>query len=153
MSVFPLDLMPSFIQYLQKKYWINILSLNKEVYQNLKEYLLLQKAIWVLKPYMLRLHSCYLVRKKFIDRIKNDVEYRTRYLYIHRTEQPHFCWLQPPPNFLTIGGTLENTVRLLRHEAVRFDRLLDHFSPMYYNFLLKHVVIKDSRITFVNYGR
>lgn len=153
MSRFPLDLMPSFIQFLQKKYWINILTLNKEVYNNLQEYLVFEKSVFIIKPYILRLHACYLVRKTFVDRIKIDVEYRNRYLYIHRTEEPHFCWLQPPPTFLTIGGRLENTVRLLRHEAVRFDRLLDHFSPMHYNFLLKHVVIKDSKITFVNYGR
>tara|TARA_B100001057_G_scaffold500836_1_gene618194 strand:+ start:2920 stop:3345 length:426 start_codon:yes stop_codon:yes gene_type:complete len=138
--------MPLFINFLEKKYWINIVVLNKEIHKLLKNNLVFQKAIHVLKPYLLKLHATYLVRKKFIDRLNTDLEYRNRYFYIHMTEQPHFCWLKPPPRFLAINPDLENIVRILRREAVHLDKLLGNFHPRYYNFLLKHVILKDGKL-------
>ena len=146
MSGVPLHLMSSFINFLEKKYWINIVILNKEIHNLLKTNLVFHKAIHILKPYILKLRATNLVRRKFLDRLQTDLEYRKRYFYIHQTDQPHFCWLQHPPRFLAVNPDLENIIRILRREAIQLDKILGNFHPRYYNFILKHVILQDGKL-------
>lgn len=120
--------------------------MNKEIHNLLKKDLVFHKSVHKIKPYILKLHATYLVRKKFVHRLQSDLEYRTRYLYIHNTESPHFCWQKRPPSFLVVNSNLENIVRLLRKDAIRLDNILNKFLPRHYNFLLKHVILKDGKL-------
>lgn len=99
------------------------------------------RASYVLKPYILRLQACYAVRKVFIDRLKRDIDYRLKYLYIHDPENAplHICWRRVPPNCLSIFRGLKNAQRLLSKEIREVATILQHFRPDQYEFVLQTI--------------
>lgn len=140
----PLDLIPSIIQYLPIGVWPNILCLSKEARAVCEDRYRLEKARFVLKPYILRLKACYAVRKTFVHRLRTDLDYRLKYLYIHEPiDRPiHVCWRKVPPKCLSVFKGLENIQRLLVGEIAMVTNLLRHIRPDQYEFFLRTMRIE-----------
>ena len=131
---------------------IDILYLNKDLYNRTLSPCKIRAAHNRIRPYILRLQACYQVRKKFVDRLKRDVLYRQRYLYIHNTEinPTHLCWRKMPPVNISVHRDLETIQQLIREEINVINAALEGFTPEQYMWLLKHVAIDNGTIRILN---
>lgn len=137
------------MKYLEKKDWPNIVFANKEVLEWCTPELKICRAIFILKPYLLRLRACYLVRKTFVDRLHTDIPFRLKYLYVHEPENgpTHICW-RKVPRCLAVDTGLENYQRLLSEHIAIMDKLLDGIDVERYQWILNNVRIVEGHLTF-----
>lgn len=136
------------MSYLNIKFWSNIVCLNKEVHTKCKSDLHRARALFVLKPYILRLKACYQVRRQFVNRLKTDVGFRNKYLFIHECEDKptHVCWRKVPPACLSVYDGLENCQRLLSGEIEQLTKILENFPVEQYEWLLQNVRIIEGKV-------
>lgn len=136
------------MSYLNIKYWPNIVCINKEVQQKCKSDLRRARALFVLKPYILRLKACYEARIQFVQRLQSDIDFRNRYLFIHECEEKptHVCWRKLPPTCLSVYKGLENCQRLLSSEIEQVTKILDNFPVEQYEWLLQNVRIIEGKV-------
>ena len=142
---FPIDLFPKLLTYIKVKDWFYIIFFNKEVFNICRPTIYKTRAMYKLKPHLLRFHSCFLARKLFINRIEEDIGFRRKYLYIHepRNGPTHICWHRIPPSCLTVRDGLEELLRLIAGELERTQSILIGFEPEQYQWLLDNVRIVD----------
>ena len=150
MVLLPYDLLAYLFLYLDNL--VDIVYINKDVYQRTLSRYKIRAAHNKIRPYILRLQACYFVRKKFIDRLKRDVLYRQRYLYIHNTESnpTHLCWRKMPPVNISVHRDLETIQTLIREDINVINAALEGFRPEQYMWLLKHVAIDKDTIRILN---
>lgn len=146
---FPTDLFPLLLSYTQKKYWIYISTCNKEVYNLCKPIIEEARAVFMIKPVVLRLRSCYIARRTFIKRLQEDIAFRKKYLYIHepRNGPTHICWHRVPPSCLAVRKGLEQLQRLLVDDIELTNNLMMDFNVEQYNWVLNNVRIVDGTLT------
>ena len=144
MTLVPCDLLPSFMQYLPLKKLINILTINKEINALVTKDIQVRKALWTLRPIILRLQASYQCRKLFVHRLKTDIEYRKCYLHVHETDNPHFCWKKPPPKCISTTG-----LHVLDDEVVLMKEFMDQFDTRHYSWILNHVIVSDDNLELV----
>ncbi len=136
------------MKYLKRNEWPNIVASNKEVLSWCTPDLKISRARFILKPYMLRLHACHLVRKQFIERLQTDIPFRIKYLYIHEPETgpTHICWRKVPPRCISLFEGLQNSQRLMSVEIEQLTRMLQNIDPQRYNWVLNNVRLVDGSV-------
>ena len=144
----PLVLVSWIINFLDKKDWPNIVFANKEVLRLFTPQLRLSRAMYILKPTMLKLQACYIARKKFIKRLLEDIPYRKRFLFVHEPETgpTHICWRKVPPRCLSIFTGLSNIQRLMSREIDRMNIVLENIHVDRYEWILNNVKIINGTI-------
>ena len=142
---FPIDLFPKLLTYMKIKDWIIILFSNKEVYSICRPIAVQTRAIYRLKPYLLRLQACFLARRTFVKRLEEEIGFRQKYLYIHepRNGPTHICWRRVPPYCLTVSKSLKHLQRLIAADVERTNNFFMTFEPEQYQWLLDNVRIVD----------
>jgi len=144
----PYELVAWLINFLNKKEWPNIVFANKEVLELCTPDLKIGRATCILKPYVQRLHACYLARQMFVARLHQDIPFRLKYLFVHEPETgpTHICWRKVPPRCLAIDTGLENCQRLLSGHIAQMDMLLQGIDAERYQWILNNVRIVEGRI-------
>lgn len=144
----PLELISLVIHYLDKKYWPNIVFANKEVLRLFTPQLRVSRAMYFIKPLILRLHACHRARTIFVNRLLLDIPYRKKYLYVHvpETGPTHICWRKVPPRCLSVFDGLRNTQRLIAKEIEMMNLLLEDVEVDRYEWVLNNVKIIDGTI-------
>lgn len=133
--------MPLIFQYLPKHY--NSFMLNHQLLQLYKVEARYNKALHHIVPVSRRLQACYQARKLFVHRLKNDIQYRLRYLFVHDTDTPHICWKRVPPRCIAVhghDGRLANCVRLLKKEIDNMSLFMARYRHEQYEWLLRNFI-------------
>jgi len=145
---FPIDLFPQLLTYMKIKDWNFILFSSKEVYSLCRPIVVQTRAIYRLKPYLLRLQACFLARRTFVRRLEEDIGFRRKYLYIHepRNGPTHICWRRVPPYCLTVRRCLKHLQRLIADKVERTNNFLLGFEPEQYQWLLDNIRIVDGTV-------
>jgi hypothetical protein len=133
---------------LDKKDWPNIVFANKEVLRLFTPQLRLGRAMYILKPTMLKLHACHRARTIFVNRLLEDIPYRKKFLFVHEPETgpTHICWRKVPPCCLSIFTGLSNIQRLLSREIDWMTLVLEDIHVDRYEWILNNVKIINGTI-------
>lgn len=111
-----------------------------------KPHLRKEKAKLTLKPMVLKLHACAIARRLFSNRLRKDIPFRLRYLFVHETEDPnntHICWRKVPPRCISVyrgKDPLKKFIRLLRPDIEEMSKLLREYQIEEYNWVLSNYI-------------